>query len=799
MREVRKTFKIKAVSNFNSEEFLSRVYNSSLEATLNIVIDGRTEIFLSISGKPRFLDKGTEIKVNAFENLIDGCSFEESEIPGMPDGDIAIINVMGAPSPSESLLENLISKMLETGMGSRIFVNISPAQIGGSYLFNVGFSLLLYSDSQYEIEKNIAMAVPLIKSIFGGGKQSVEILIDKGRKAKRNMKKLVEGKRVYTTILGMEYLSIYFQLPLTYGIETVKKMDFPVPSSPFEGIEIGELAEYSIQEIERARLNPSRLFEHMAVWGASGAGKTTFLKNLLIKLSETDVKFCLIDWHNEYRDIINLLRGKLGEDILVFNPLLTNFSINCLEIPEVENREIIIWERIENFISLMKQMFVIGEIQEGKIRRTLSDLYLTNNSPTIGDLIRELKDKKMGSLVLKLEKFTKGLYGRIFNLERSTLSFRELRKKNVIFELGGLPGEVRIFFVCVLLILWWDYLRMGESAPHVLALDDFQRYSELSVVKKMLSEARKFRQGLICSHQGPYQLSEKMRAEVVRNTATKVIFRQEQTWDKYIVRDALGGLDKEQLENLSYLDTGEAIAKLPSVKFPMRVNTPPPPEGQHLQDWEVREAMKKFTKEAPPEPEKPMEREPIEKKFLEEVYTNPYVPIPQIAKTLEIKTKRCYDLKRRLVRTGYLIEEEVRIGKGRPRKALKLTEKGLGALGKKGKNPAHHGGSEHIFMVNRIASILRKNWTVGIEKGCDVRAEKDGYKVAIEVETGKTNEKEQVVYNVKRDMRWADKVVVVCPNKEARLKIKERLGGIEKVVTITYSEVDEMEEFLNGT
>jgi len=431
------------------------------------------------------------------------------------------------------------------------------------------------------------------------------------------------------------------------------------------------------------------------------------------------------------------------------------------------------------------------------VRNVLQDLYSQTNTPTIGDLIKQLKQKKTDPLVFKLEKFTKGFYGRLLNQRKSTIPFNEIRKKNVIFELGGIPAEVRTFFVSTFLIMWWDCLKLSESTPHVLVLDDFQRYSELSVVRKMLSEARKFKQGLICSHQGPYQLSDMMRSEIVRNTATKIIFRQEQTWDKYIVRDALGGLEKHQLENLSYLETGQCIVKLPSVKVPIRVDTFAPPAGRGIEDWEVANAMEKYAGVI--KREEPRHEEPIEKIFLENIYKDPYMPLTKLAKIMRIKTERCYDIKRRLIRTGYLIEENVRIGRGRPRKALKLTRKALQALGIRGKTPAHYGGSEHVLMVNKIASILRKSWDVKIEDSCDVRAERNGRKIAIEIETWKAKGDSQLLYNVKRDSKWADKIIVVCPNKQSKLDIEEKLAGFEKVDVITYAEVDRVEEFLDGT
>ena len=790
----KKTLKISGIHDFESKQFLRRLQNSTINASLNIVVDSRTSIFLSVFDKSFLRKSNAKIKLDIIKNLLDGCSFEESIQPYIDDRK-ALIHAVGTPVARENQMEELVSKLLDTEIKSCVFVNLSHVQAAGVECpFRVTFSVAVSGSDEEELKKNVATTTTLIQAIYDNN--SIRLIID--RRPSRNIKKLIAGGHLYSTVLDLGHTSAYFQLPLTYGIELVKKMDFPLPTSPFEGIEIGKPAEFKIQEIDRVRLDTDRLFEHTALWGASGTGKTTFLKNLLIKLEKSGVKFCVIDWHSEYRDIATKLKGKLGEDTIILNPFLGSLSINPLELPEADiAREILVWERIENFISLMKQMFILGEIQEARIREALSSLYSNNNCPTIGEAISTMEGKKMKTLTLKLGKFSEGFYGTIFNCRHSSLSFLDLRRKNVIIELGQLPSEVRMFFSCVFLILWWDYIRLGSLTPNVLVLDDFYRYSKLSVVRKMLSEARKFRQGLICSHQGPYQLPEGVREEVVRNTATKVIFRQEQTWDKYIVRDALGGLTKEQLESLSYLDIGQAIVKLPSVKFPMRVDTPPPPETKPLRDWEVKRAMRSFIGE--PEPFKEIKVEkPFEKRFLEEIRKRPQAPLTEITKALGMKTRRGYALKDRLREEGYLAEEKIRHGQGRPRISLKLTDKGLEYLEcEDEKNPPQHGKSEHVFTVNKIASVL-KDWNVKVEDSCDVKAERDGYSVAIEVETGKSKDKKQLLYNLRRNSDWADNIVIVCPNKKARLKIEEIIKDETTTETsvITYRQIDKLKEIL---
>ena len=536
----------------------------------------------------------------------------------------------------------------------------------------------------------------------------------------------------------------------------------------------------------------------MALWGASGTGKTTFIKNLLVNLEKFNVNFCVIDWHNEYRDIVSKMQGKIGEDVIILNPILGSLSLNPLELFVGDGkREIAVWERIENFISLLHQIFNIGEIQESVIRKILSAIYSEENCPTISEISSKLYGKKMKTLAMKLEKFTKGFYGEIFNRRHSSIPFKELKSKNVIIELGQIPSEVRNFFTCVFIILWWDNLRLSGLSPNVLVLDDFYRYSELNVIRKMLSEARKFRQGLICSHQGPYQLPEGVREEVVRNTATKVIFRQEQTWDKYIVRDALGGLKKEQLEALSYLETGQAIVKIPTCKFPLRINTFPPPETSKVKDDSIKTAMKHFiSTEKQVEVEK--QDEDIEKRFLLEIQKNPGIPVTKITKSLKIQTKRGYILRDHLIKQGFLEKEKIKHGRGRPRIHLKITEKGLDYLGLTEKKPApQYGKTEHLQIKKRIESEL-KDWNTKIENGCDLTAQKDGYLVAIEVETGKTHDKKQVIYNVRRDSDWADQILIVCPNKDHKIKIEELVKDETTTETkvVTYRQINKINDII---
>jgi DNA-binding PadR family transcriptional regulator len=288
-----------------------------------------------------------------------------------------------------------------------------------------------------------------------------------------------------------------------------------------------------------------------------------------------------------------------------------------------------------------------------------------------------------------------------------------------------------------------------------------------------------------------------MREEVVRNTATKVIFRQEQTWDKCIVRDALGGLSKENMELLSYLDRGQAIVKLPSVWVPIRTDTLPPPKTKRLRDWEVKKAMGGFISKQEMVQEAAVEM-PLEKRFLAEIHKKPQAPLTSITKALRIKTQKGYELKDNLLADGYIEEETIRLGRGRPRSAYKLTKKGLEELDQDTVNkPPQHGKSEHLMLKDKIASKL-KGWDVKIEDGCDISAKKDGYEVAIEVETCKTKDKNHILRNIRRDSSWADEIVMVCPSKKTEMMIKKlvKTENTPELTIITYEQIEKLNDIL---
>ena len=118
-------------------------------------------------------------------------------------------------------------------------------------------------------------------------------------------------------------------------------------------------------------------------------------------------------------------------------------------------------------------------------------------------------------------------------------------------------------------------------------------------------------------------------------------------------------------------------------------------------------------------------------------------------------------------------------------KILTLKEKGKRALGISEAECDRHGGAEHRYWCNRIASHLRASGydvteeaPIGGGKTVDLLAVRDGKRMAFEIETGKSDAAANVEKCLAAGM---DRVVVVATSREVRdmlAAVIPRHGGV---------------------
>ena len=115
-------------------------------------------------------------------------------------------------------------------------------------------------------------------------------------------------------------------------------------------------------------------------------------------------------------------------------------------------------------------------------------------------------------------------------------------------------------------------------------------------------------------------------------------------------------------------------------------------------------------------------------------------------------------------------------------KVFELTREGkdrAGRIGIKVSGTWRHGGTEHGYWVKEMTGLLRRQGfavqaekALGMGKAVDLEARRDDQKIAIEVETGKSD----VIGNIRKDLEAGfDKVMVVCLEDGLKSKILDKM------------------------
>ena len=150
-----------------------------------------------------------------------------------------------------------------------------------------------------------------------------------------------------------------------------------------------------------------------------------------------------------------------------------------------------------------------------------------------------------------------------------------------------------------------------------------------------------------------------------------------------------------------------------------------------------------------------------EARLLEDVMAFSTAGIQERRTRLGLSVRKLYSLVSSLSDRGLIVSGSVSTLKGRTR-ILRPTEAGSRALGvdEKAMEARRHESMEHWYWKTKLAEMLReKGHAVEVEKnGSDLVFERDGQRIAVEIETGKSDAEA----NVRRDLEEGfDRVISV--------------------------------------
>src|SRR5271166_7130326 len=315
-------------------------------------------------------------------------------------------------------------------------------------------------------------------------------------------------------------------------------------------------------------LSRDERLRHMAIFGSTGVGKTTFLLNIVAQDIARGDGLLVIDPHGDFAErSLTLVPPSRNNQVCYVNLTDSAYPVgfNVLEDPGPHHRAVV----ADGIVSGMRAIWVDmwGPRLEQVLRHSIMALIETPNA-SLALLPRLLTDADFRARILPrvANPLTRAFFEQRFNTwrddyreqaidpvlnkidaflfspairnvigqARSSLHFEQAmaKKRVVIANLArGIIGETPSNLMGALLLARVQAAGMARATlpyearhPFHIVIDEVQLFGT-EVIAQILSEARKYGLSLTMATQFMAGLSEKTRAAVMGNVAALVVFR----------------------------------------------------------------------------------------------------------------------------------------------------------------------------------------------------------------------------------------------------------------------------------
>lgn len=387
-----------------------------------------------------------------------------------------------------------------------------------------------------------------------------------------------------------DVLGIPFRARAEFGLNALENTD---------GIELGTLICSGVNNPEKKiRLPKNILNRHVLVAGVTGSGKTTTCQTLLLR---SNLPFLVIEpAKTEYRA---LLSAGMDNNLQIFTlgSEASPFRMNPFELVQGENFTAHVDMLTASFTSAFPMEAAMPQILEESIYKCYEN-YGWNSStgtnkytndpftedgryfPILQDLlpiIEEVVKSKgfgtlmqgdyIGSLTGRLSGLLTGSKGCMLNCRKS-IEFSKLLDECTVLELEELrSGNDKAFVMGLVMARLSECLRHRHETDinfrHITLIEEAHRLltktlpsdngakrAAVECFTDLLAEVRKYGESLIIADQIP----NKLAADVLKNTNTKIIHKLFAADDKAAVGDTMM-MDDTQRDYLSTLAQGEVV------------------------------------------------------------------------------------------------------------------------------------------------------------------------------------------------------------------------------------------------
>lgn len=553
-------------------------------------------------------------------------------------------------------------------------------------------------------------------------------------------------------------------------------------------------------------LKHGEFIQNAAILGRSGAGKTNVTFHILNQLIERKIPFVFMDWKRTVRHLIPNYNNKLN----IYTPgrTLSKFPFNPFVVPPGIESNVY----VNQLIDVMSQAFTLGDGSRSVLRKAIAVIYNQNNfCPSVQDVINELEKfpdtGRIGNWKVTAMRALESLeFANITSsnqISQSQLAEKMLHE-NTVIELDALAQESKKFLIPII-CLWLYYVRLNSTEREKLKLVIFieeahhvlhkrEQTANETVLEMLFRQCRELGIGIVVIDQHVHLLS----AAALGNTYSTIFLNQKDPADINKAA-AVCLMDSDEKKYFSMLPVGQGIIKLQDrwtspihVQFPLvKVN-----KGSVTNQMLARYSATKQAKStgsarntSPPRlsfpdfgqvpriPQLDIALNDDAFRLIIDILTFPADGVKVRYKRLKMSAGSGNRLKEFLLNQGWLESQIVELGQTR-KMCLRLTKQAQEAL-KLGTSEPQHGSIVHEYWKRYYAQRFEElGYQISLETPrksgrIDITARKNGKKIAIEIETGKSD----FLRNIRQDLAVKyHEIIVIATDKIAFEKIEKALA-----------------------
>ncbi|VGO15064.1 hypothetical protein PDESU_03644 [Pontiella desulfatans] len=580
------------------------------------------------------------------------------------------------------------------------------------------------------------------------------------------------GKRELESLIELQLQQKYGEDPLRdeNGLQVPPEQD---AAGPYE---LGNVLSYD-RIMHPFGIREDEFIQHMAIFGRSGAGKTNTVALLIKELVRHKKPFLIFDWKRNYRDL--LAHGVPLEVYTVGRPAHPLHFNPLIPPPGTDMK---VW--LKKLIEIISHAYFLGEGVMFILLEAIDAVYskfgcYTNEPeryPTLQDVLEFLekmpvKGRKamwLDSTMRAVQSLCFGQISDVINTNSQT-GIQELLDKNICLELNSLAQNEKTFLIETIMV-WIHHCRMlepdRETFKHCIIIEEahniLSNAAKETVIDLLMREIRELGESIVLVDQHPSQIS----VPALGNTYCTIALNMKHSKDINSLAEMMR-IPKENRETLGLLPIGHAVVKLQS-RFihPFEIQIPKVDLNKgSVTDTTLSQIYVPHSTDSAPEPDDTAgsdqtevvpENHRIEKHstgtglseteeiLLKDIHKHPFDGVVKRYSRMGISRRRGNHAKQNLTEKGIIHSVDIPTRTGKV-VLLDLTPIMREAMKRNGIDvpKRKEGGLVHNYWKNEIRKQLEKDgWAVELEKpmgnnmAIDLYAEKDGKRIAVEVETG---------------------------------------------------------------